>query len=154
MSTVATDLALGAKHSQGLGLINRWPDTEQKQKANKGKGREQKWKRAVSDNRNTNEKMAASHPFTCPGQAPFNLVKSAPKIKAVSPSELNYIANPTQKRKLLWSLMRQYGAAQHCVGAQSITAANCFIWGKKRTFAFSQLPRGACGQREICSYFF
>jgi len=38
--------------------------------------------------RNTNEMMAGSHPSTRPGPTLFNLVKSAPKIKAIFSSEL------------------------------------------------------------------
>lgn len=36
--SITTDPVQHAKYCQGLGLINRWPDTEQKCEANKGKG--------------------------------------------------------------------------------------------------------------------
>lgn len=36
--SITTEPVQHAKYCQGLGLINRWPDTEQKCEANKGKG--------------------------------------------------------------------------------------------------------------------
>lgn len=38
LGSITTDPVQHAKYCQGLGLINRWPDTEQKCEANKGKG--------------------------------------------------------------------------------------------------------------------
>lgn len=38
LGSITTNPVQHAKYCQGLGLINRWPDTEQKCEANKGKG--------------------------------------------------------------------------------------------------------------------
>lgn len=119
MSAAATDPASRAKHCQGLGLINRWPDTEQKHKANKGKGREQKKNggEMQATMRNTNENMADSHPSTRSGPTLFNLVKSAPKSKqspSVSRQSKESDSQSRPKRKLVRCWMRQYQTMQHC----------------------------------------
>lgn len=142
------------KHCQGLGLINRWPDTEPKREANKGRGENKNGGELLATMRNTNKMMAGSHPSTRPGLTLFNLVKSAPKSKQSPPVSWQRKQSDSQshtKRKLLLNWMRGYGGMQHCARHADYYSWGALLYLKKVHLHSLSLQEELQGNISCCS---
>lgn len=155
MSATATDPVLRAKHCQGLGLINRWPDTEQKHEANKGKGREQKWRGAASDNEK-HKWEDGWEPSVLAVWTDYLIWSSLPQNQSNLPHRAdrgkNQTANPAQKGswcKTEWGNSRLWSIV---VGMQTITARElCFILKKNSHLHSLNLEVELGGYVSCCS---
>lgn len=118
------------KHCQGLGLINHWPDTEQKRDANKKRG-ENKIEGSCKQQWETQMRwwLGAIHPRV-PGLTLFNLVKSVPKSKKSPPVSWqgrNETVNLTKKGSCCGTERGDVGYAALCWACRELQLGNYFI---------------------------
>lgn len=137
MSAAATDPASRAKHCQGLGLINRWPDTEQKHKANKGKGREQKKMEGKYKPQWETQMRTWPAAIRPRGLDRLYLIwSSLPQNQSNLPQwadiARNQTANPAQKGSWCGAEWGNIRLCRIVVGMQTITAIKVFALLKKR----------------------
>lgn len=136
MSAAATDPASRAKHCQGLGLINRWPDTEQKHKANKGKGREQKKMEGKCKPQWETQMRTWPAAIRPRGLDRLYLIwSSLPQNQSNLPQwadrARNQTANPAQKGSWCGAEWGNIRLCRIVVGMQTITAIKVFALLKK-----------------------